>query len=178
MQGALKGLGSYDAASGTAGPMLGDPVLTGVQTAISHALETVVGTTTYNSLPSLGITAQTDGTLAINSAKLQTALTSNFNAVSQLFSGSSGIAAQLGTQLAAALATGGIVDSRSETLVKENTALTTQTNALNDQMTALTASLTQQYSALNVLLSTLQTTSAYLTQAINSLPSVQSKANA
>jgi hypothetical protein len=37
-------------------------------------------------------------------------------------------------------------------------------------MTALSASLTQQYSALNTLLSSLQTTSSYLTQAFASLP--------
>ncbi len=41
-------------------------------------------------------------------------------------------------------------------------------------MAALTTSLTQQYSALNNLLSSLQTTSAYLTQAFSSLPQVQS----
>ena len=40
-------------------------------------------------------------------------------------------------------------------------------------MTALTASLTQQYSALNTLLSSLQTTSAYLTQAIRQPAAVQ-----
>jgi flagellar capping protein FliD len=42
-------------------------------------------------------------------------------------------------------------------------------------MDALSASLTQQYAALNVLLSSLQTTSGYLTQAINSLPSNTTK---
>jgi flagellar capping protein FliD len=45
-------------------------------------------------------------------------------------------------------------------------------------MTALTASLTQQYSALNTLLSSLQTTSSYLTQAFASLPQVDGTANA
>ncbi len=45
-------------------------------------------------------------------------------------------------------------------------------------MTALTASLTQQYSALNTLLSSLQSTSAYLTQAFASLPTVQGTPNA
>jgi flagellar capping protein FliD len=40
-------------------------------------------------------------------------------------------------------------------------------------MTALSASLTQQYSALNTLLSSLQTTSAYLSQQFASLPTVQ-----
>jgi len=174
---ALKSLGSYDAASGTAGPMLGDPVLTGVQNQLHQALEAVVGTSNYNSLPSMGIVTQSDGTMTVNSARLQTALSTDFSAVSQVFSGSSGVAAQLNTQITAELASGGLIDSRSQTLIKQNKALTTETNNLNTQMTAMTASLTQQYSALNVLLSTLQTTSAYLTQAIGSLPSVQGKPN-
>ena len=51
------------------------------------------------------------------------------------------------------------------------------TAALNAQMAALTASLTQQYSALDSLLSSLQTTSSYLTQAFASLPTVQSSSS-
>ncbi|MGH8253995.1 MAG: flagellar filament capping protein FliD [Steroidobacteraceae bacterium] len=177
LQSSVAGLGSYDAASGTAGPMLGDPLLTGVQTQIRHVLQTVAGSSTYSTLPSIGITTQKDGTLSADSSKLQAALTGNFSAVSNLFNGASGVAAQLETTLTKQLASGGTIDTRSQTLVKQNKALTDQTTALNKQMDALTANLTQQYSALNVLLSTLQTTSAYLTQAINSLPLVQSKAN-
>jgi flagellar hook-associated protein 2 len=178
LQGSIASLGSYDAASGTAGPMLGDPLLTGVQTAIYRVLQSVIGGSAYDSLASLGITTQKDGTLALDSTRLQSALSGNFTAVSQLFSGSGGIATQLNSLLTQQLASGGTIDSRSQTLVKQNQALTDQTNALNTQMDALTASLTEQYSALNVLLSSLQTTSAYLTQAIGSLPSVQSKQNA
>jgi flagellar capping protein FliD len=40
-------------------------------------------------------------------------------------------------------------------------------------MNALTASLTEQYSSLNTLLSSLQSTSSYLSQAFNNLPRVQ-----
>ena len=177
LQTSVAGLGSYDAASGTAGPMLGDPLLTGVQTQIRHVLQTVDGNAVYSTLASIGITTQKDGTLAADSGKLRAALTGNFSSVSKLFNGANGVASQLNTLLTKQLASGGTIDSRSQTLVKQNKALTDQTNALNKQMNALTANLTQQYSALNVLLSQLQTTSAYLTQAINSLPLVQGKSN-
>ncbi|MBS0386862.1 MAG: flagellar filament capping protein FliD [Proteobacteria bacterium] len=177
LQGTIASLGSYDAASNTAGPMLGDPLLTGVQTQIRHVLQTVDSSATYSTLASIGVTTQKDGSLAADSSKLQAALTGNFGAVSKLFSGDTGIASQLDKLLTQQLATGGSIDTRGQTLVKQNKALTDQTAALNKQMDAMTANLTQQYSALNVLLSTLQSTSAYLTQAINSLPLVQSKAN-
>ena len=178
LQTALAGLGNYDATTATAGPMLGDPLLQGVKGQIDKALYSQVGSASYNTLASIGITTQKDGSLAVNSATLQKALSGNFSAISQLFSSTNGVAAQLNSQIGAALASGGAIDSRSKTLTTQNTALSTQTTKLNDQMNALTASLTQQYTSLNTLLSSLQTTSAYLTQAFAALPTVQGKANA
>lgn len=178
LQGTFAQLGSYDSTTNTAGPMLGNPVLSGIQGQVNQTLHSLVGTSTYNTLASIGITTQKDGTLAVNSATLQTALSSNFSAVSQLFSGTNGIASRLNSQITSELATGNSIDSYSKTLIAQQNALTQQTNQLNDQMTALQASLTQQYSALNALLSSLQTTSAQLSQAFAALPSVQGKANA
>jgi flagellar hook-associated protein 2 len=180
LAGTFSQLGSFDSTTGSAGPMLGDPLLSGVKSQISHALYSVVntGSSTYNTLASIGITSNSDGTLSLDNSKLGSALATNFSAVSALFSGTNGIATSLNTLVTQNLATNGAVTSRSQTLVKQENDLTKQTNDLNTQMTALTASLTQQYSALNTLLSSLQTTSAYLTQALAALPSVQAKSNA
>jgi len=173
---AIQPLGSYDAGTNTAGPMLGNALLSGTTNQIQQALYSVVntGSSTYNSLASIGITTNTDGSLSVNNATLTNALSTNFSAVSQLFSGTGGVATQLNSQITSDLSSTGDFSSASNTLVQQENALTTQTNTLNTQMTALTASLTQQYSALNVLLSSLQTTSAYLSQQFASLPLVQS----
>jgi len=173
---AIQPLGSYDASTNTAGPMLGNALLSGTTNDIQQALYSVVntGSSTYNSLASIGITTNSDGSLSVNNTTLNNALTTNFSAVSQLFSGTGGVATALNSQITAALGSTGDFASASNTLVQQENALTTQTNQLNDQMNALTASLTQQYSALNVLLSSLQTTSAYLSQQFASLPLVQS----
>jgi flagellar hook-associated protein 2 len=172
---AIAPLGSYDAATNTAGPMLGNALYTGTTNQIQQALYSIVntGSPTYNSLASIGITTNADGSLSLNSATLSNALSTNFSAVSQLFSGTTGVAAALNTQLTSDLGASGDFASASSTLTQQENALTTQTNQLNAQMTALSASLTQQYSALNVLLSSLQTTSAYLTQQFATLPLVQ-----
>jgi flagellar hook-associated protein 2 len=177
---ALAPLGSYDASTNTAGPMLGSALLSGTQNQIQQALYSIVntGSSTYNSLASIGITTNSDGSLSLNSATLSNALATNFSAVSQLFSGSSGVAATLNTQLTAALNSTGAIAATSTTLVQQENALTTQENNLDSQMNALSASLTQQYSALNTLLSSLQTTSAYLSQQFASLPTVQGIPNA
>ena len=178
LQGSISRLGSYDSTTNTAGPMLGNPVLTGIQGQINATLHSLVGNSAFNSLASIGITSQKDGTLAVNSTTLQTALATNFNAVSQLFSGANGIAGKLNTQIDSDLSTGNSIDSYGKTLIAQQNSLTQQSNRLDDQMTALTASLTQQYSALNALLSSLQTKSSQLSQAFASLPTVQGQANA
>ena len=178
LQGVFTQLGGYDSTTNTAGPMLGNPVLTGIEGQINATLHSLVGTSTYNTLASVGITSQKDGTLAVNSSSLQTALSTNFTAVSQLFSNSSrGVAAQLNSQINSELATGNSIDTYGKTLIAQQNSLTDQSNQLNDQMTALTASLTQQYSALNALLSSLQTTSSQLSQAFAALPTVQGQRN-
>jgi flagellar hook-associated protein 2 len=177
LAGSIAQLGSYDSTTGTAGPMLGDALLSGIQNELRSTLYSIVnnGSSTYTSLASVGITTKSDGTLNLNSSKLQTALTSAPGAVSALFSGTNGIASKLNTQLDAVLGSGGSIDSRSKTLVNTENALTQQSKDLDKQMAALTASLTQQYATLNTLLSSLQSTSAALTQQLSSLPVVQQK---
>ena len=175
LQSTFATLGGYDASSATAGPMMGNAVLTGIQNQVQRALYSVVatGSPAYNTLASIGITTQSDGTLSLNSGTLSAALGTNFSAVTQLFSGSAGVASTLNTEITSALGSSGSITEAGQTLTSQENALTTQSNQLNQQMAALSASLTQQYSALNTLLSSLQSTSSYLTQAFSSLPQVQ-----
>jgi flagellar hook-associated protein 2 len=175
MHSSLTSLGSYDASTGTAGPMLGDALLQGVQNQIRQTLNSMVGSSAYNTLASVGVTTNSDGSLSLSSAKLATALSTNVSAVTQLFSGTTGIATTLNTQLTSELASNGPVNTRGQTLVTQENSLTQQQTDLNTRMAALSASLTQQFSSLNTLLSSLQTTSSYLSQAFASLPTVQGK---
>jgi flagellar hook-associated protein 2 len=175
MQGSLASLGSYSSTTDTAGAMMGNPLLLGIQNELNSALYSIVdtGSSTYNSLASIGITTNSDGSLSLNQATLSTALSSDYSAVSQLFSGTSGVATSLNNQITSDLAAGGPISTTSQTLVQQENSLTEQSDQLQQQMNALSASLTQQYSSLNTLLSSLQTTSSYLTQAFASLPQVQ-----
>jgi flagellar hook-associated protein 2 len=180
LAGTFQTLGGYDAATSTAGPMMGNALLSSIQNEVQAALYSVVdtGSSTYNSLASVGITTNSDGTLSLNSSTLANAMSTNFSAVSQLFSGTGGVASSLNSLLTQNLGTTGAIASSSQSLTSRENALSAQTTQLDDQMSALSASLTQQYSALNALLSSLQTTSSYLTQAFASLPQVQGSPNA
>lgn len=180
LQSALVQLGGYDSSTNTAGPMMGDAALQGIQSQIQQALYSVVntGSSTYNTLASIGITTNGDGSLKVDTGKLSAALNGNFSAVSQLFAGAGGVAAALNTDISGTLGANGSITTEGQTLTTQENSLTQQSDQLQTQMTALSASLTQQYSALNALLSSLQTTSAYLSQAFSTLPQVQGKANA
>ena len=180
LQSTLVQLGGYDSATNTAGTMMGDAGLHGIQSQIQQALYGIVntGSSTYNTLASIGITTKADGTLSVNGATLSAALSSNFSAVSQLFSSTGGVAASLNGDISSALGPNGSLTAEGNTLASQENSLTQQSNQLQTQMAALQASLTQQYSALNSLLSSLQSTSSYLSQAFSSLPLVQGEASA
>jgi flagellar hook-associated protein 2 len=177
MQKALATLGNYDSSSRTAGPMMGDAMLQGIQSQIRQTMNGVVGTgaSTYNTLVSVGITTNKDGTLSLDSGKLAAALNTNINAVGNLFGGTNGIATTLDSQLTTELGNDGSISSRGTSLLKQEDALTQRQTDLDSRMAALGASLTQQFSALDSLLSSLQTTSSYLSQAFATLPQVQTK---
>ncbi|MEL4881683.1 flagellar filament capping protein FliD, partial [Shewanella algae] len=70
---AIQPLGSYDQTTGTAGPMMGDTVLSGVQNEIRSALYGIVntGSSTYNTLASVGITTKSDGSLNFDATKFK-----------------------------------------------------------------------------------------------------------
>ena len=164
-------LRSYDSASGTAGPMLGDSLVTGIESQLRRTITEVVGSANppYQTLASIGITTQADGKLAVNSAKLNTALDSDFESVGRLFGSEQGIASKLFAQMDDRLKDGGAIDQRSETLVKQQEAIADRKDAIDARMLAKQQAYIQQFTRLDTLLSQLQVTSSYLTQQIESL---------
>ncbi|MDD2914128.1 MAG: flagellar filament capping protein FliD [Gallionella sp.] len=74
----LKDSSSYDPATKKAGILQGDASVRTIQSQIRSLLgRSLTGNLTYTNLSQVGITLQKDGTLALDSAKLQTALASN-----------------------------------------------------------------------------------------------------
>lgn len=166
-------LGGYDAATQTAGPMLGDSLLTGIDSQLRRTLsEAFTGNASYQTLASVGITTQTDGTLAVDEAKLQQAVNGNFDEVARLFGAENGVAAKLFAQADERLKSGGAIDSRSENLVQQQRALERRQEDVNVRMQQVLQRYIRQFTALDTLLSSLSTTSAYLTQQLDQLSSL------
>lgn len=84
---AVKGVSSYNAGSKTAGPLFGDVTVRALQTNLRAQLsKTVEGLPGgINTLAEIGITFQKDGSLAVDSSKLDTAIKNNASTVGGLF---------------------------------------------------------------------------------------------
>ncbi|HEU0276362.1 MAG TPA: flagellar filament capping protein FliD [Rhodanobacteraceae bacterium] len=169
VQGA-QNLSSYDATSGTAGPLLGDPTLMTIQSQLATVLSGQAGTNAnLNTLGAAGITLQDDGTLSVDTTKLGNTFAENPQALSNLFSSTSGYASQLNKLVNGYLGTGGLIDSENQTLNAESQQLQTQQQALQAYTAQLQQMYVKEYSNLDVTMSDAKQTTSFLTSQLASL---------
>lgn len=174
----LSKLGSYDSTTKTSGAMLGDSLLTGIESQLRRVLSTPVTANSgaYQTLASIGITTQADGSLALDETKLQSSLSGNFDAVARLFGSENGVAAKLFAQVDERLKTGGAIDARSKNLVEQQKDLQERQDTVDARMQTALQRYIRQFTALDTLLSSLQTTSSYLTQQLDQLSALSKSA--
>ena len=106
---------------------------------------------------------QVDGTLKLDSSTFNAAVADNFSDVSNLFSSASGFATRLNTWATSVVQTGGLIDTRTTNLNTTITEYNDQISRLELRMTALQKQYTTTYTNLNMMLSNMNATSAYLT---------------
>ena len=166
MQGQLHALGSYDAAAKKGGPLLGDFLLDSAEFQLTRGMtDQVVGVGGgSSSLAAVGITTNADGSMSVDSTKLQAALTSDSGSVARMFSGANGVATRLGTVLSNMLSSGGAIAARDTNLTTSQKDIIDQTARLDAQMVLVQQRYLAQFNALDALMSQLQSTSNYLTQ--------------
>ncbi len=85
--GNINKLTSYNADTKQAGLLIGDSTVRTISSRLSSLLTNTVGGLdgAYRALVDIGITTQADGTLAVDSTKLDTALTNNFDDIGRIF---------------------------------------------------------------------------------------------
>lgn len=162
---------SYNSQTGVSGVLLGDSSLRSLNSQLNQIIGNPVSGAglSYDSLASLGVSVQKDGTYSVDATKLQAALSANPDQVKTLVQTVSG---KLDTFVNNWVGSNGMVDGRVNSLNDQLTSLSNQRTQLDTQMTALQNRLLAQYSALDTLVATMKTTSDYLTQQLASLPSV------
>ncbi len=162
----LAALRRYNPTTREAGPLLGDALLRGIESDIRRQISTAATTADppYTSLAAIGITTTKEGTLQINDAKLQAALTDDFDAVGRLFASTDGVTARLGASLDKALASDAQIANRTTNMQNQRRSLEKDTAALDRRMEAVEARYRAQFTALDTALAGLQSTSNFLTQ--------------
>ncbi len=109
--------------------------------------------------------------MALDSTQLTTALSTDPNGVARLFTDTTqGFATRLGSLAQQLVTPNGIVDGETQGLNSQISFLQTQIDNQQVRLTAERQSLRQQFSALDALLGTMQTTSNFLTQQLAALP--------
>jgi flagellar hook-associated protein 2 len=169
----LKKLTSYDAERRQGGPLFGDGGVRNLVDQLRRELSSSAGQTgaAFDTLASIGITAQVDGKLAVDTADLDAAFTASFDAIGELFGGEdTGLAVKLDRLLEPYLASQGVFDSRADSLKSSIEAINDRRELLNQRLAALQTRYTKQFNALDSLLAQLQGTSNFLAQQLGNLP--------
>lgn len=174
MQGQLTALGKYDATTKIAGPLQGDSLLLGISNGLTRdATNRVAGLTgQYDSLAAIGITTDVNGQLTLDEAKFDKAFAAEPEGVAALFGGSEGVAARLSKRIESALSGTSAIAARDRQLAETQRRIQTDTERLNQRMASVEQRYIKQFTALDTLLSQLNSTSKYLNQQLESIASI------
>ena len=170
---AIRGVSSYNAETRTAGALNGDATVRG----ISARLRSIIGASgigdgTLQSLADLGIQTQRDGTLKLDPAKLDAALTRDFAGVSTLFSTQNGVATRLEGMLDGLLDRGGLLATRTEGLDRQLEAIEAEREKLNIRLEKFESQYRARFAALDALVAELQSSSDFLLAQLQNTASI------
>ena len=167
-----------DAQDTSNGALLGDSTLRTIQTQLKSMLSSSTGSSAYKTLAQIGITSDpSTGKLTVDSTKLESALKTNSADIKDIFVGdgkTTGITTTMGSNLTSWLSTTGIIQAATDGVSKTLNNLTTQYNAASDRIDTMMARYKAQFTQLDVLMNSLNSTSSYLTQQFDTSSSSKS----
>ena len=164
----IKSRFAYGTNTTAGGALAGDGTLRVMQDQLRDIFNTPASGGTLTSLAEVGIAFQKDGSLLLDSSKLDSAMAANFSDVANLLSSSTGFATRLEDWAKSALAAGGLIDTRTQSLNQYVKDQNDAVDRLENRMTALQKKYTAEYTNLNLMLSRMNATSTYLTQQLSS----------
>jgi flagellar hook-associated protein 2 len=160
----VKDLGRYDPESEEAGALVGNSTLRSVQSQLRQAVGDSVSSATsdFNSLAMIGITIDRTGVMALNDSEFSDALSSNRNAVSDVFSSENGVAARLDTRLDQYLQSGGTFDLQTKSLNNQLSRYSDDRDSVQLRLDNMEQVLMRQFIAMDVAVGQFQSTGSYL----------------
>ncbi len=143
-----------------------DSTLRGITNRLSSTLQTVSGTSKYNTLGSIGLSLQKDGTLALDSSKLETALNADPSSVSTLFAGNgstTGVMTSLSNAIASYNQTGtGLLTQHTSNLQAKITDYTDNINREQDRLDQYQTLLQKQFTQMDTTVTSNNSDLSYL----------------
>jgi flagellar hook-associated protein 2 len=170
-------LGNYDEETKTGGILLGNSTLRTVSSSIKSLFQSAVSGTTgsdYKYLSNLGLEFQKDGSIVFSSSKLATATNDDFEAVASMVAS---FGTQAKTLTDGMLSTTGTITAASDGLQATIDSIDEQRTRLEARLEKIEARYVAQFSALDSLISQMNSTSTYLTQQLANLPSTNKKSS-
>lgn len=152
------------------GALVGDATARTLLNTIRNELVNVQGDGALRALTDIGITTQKDGTLAMDSTKLDKAMASNFGELSGLFTGDKGLDSRPDAKLKPYTEAGGILEQRNKAMTETITKIDDQKEALTRRITSLQERLYKQFNAMDLLVGQLSNTSSSLLASLENLP--------
>jgi flagellar hook-associated protein 2 len=144
--------------------LTGDATLRNLQTQMRDIAATAVGSGNLTHLFDVGISFKADGTMQLDNTKLNSAMATNFNDVATLFNSATGFGTRFDQWAKSTLAIDGTIANHTAAINKSISSISDQISTLETRMTALQKQYSAQYTALDVALTRMNQTSAYLTQ--------------
>jgi len=163
----VQALTSYDATTRTAGTLLGNSTVNTLMSRLRQILgqSNTSSTGSVKSLSDLGITTSVDGTFSQDAGKLAAALSANLTSVTDLLSGTNGLASKLDNILDPYTSGGGLLDTINQGLNKGLSDVSAKRTALQVRLDTYSAMLTKQFNAMDSAVAALKQTQTYITQA-------------
>ncbi|MBO3275788.1 flagellar filament capping protein FliD [Pseudomonas schmalbachii] len=152
------------------GALVGDATVRSLVSTMRNELVTTNGDGGVRVLADLGIMTKQDGTLELDSTKLDKAVSENFEDIASLFAGDNGLAARMTNKLKPYTDTGGVLELRNKALQGTLSSVDKQQEDLNRRISALQERLLKQFNAMDALVGNLQSTANSLTNQLASLP--------
>jgi len=168
-----------DAQDSSNGALVGDSTLRTIQTQLKGLLTNAASSSNYKTLSQIGISSDpTTGALKLDSAVLKTALDKDPEGIKEMMVGdgkTTGITTKIATNLSGWLSSTGIIQAAKDGVSKTLNNLTDQYNKMSTRIDNLIARYKAQFTQLDVTMSSLNSTSSYLTQQFDNMTSSSSK---
>ena len=160
----VRTLTAYDPTNKVAGALNGDSATSSVQDQLRRALNATPASLkggAYDQLTKLGISTATDGSLTVDATKLQTAFDADPSGVAKAMAA---YGTAMNTVTTSQIGDSGLITGHINSFNSEVKDIDNQTISMNYRLTQTETRLKAQFSSLDTLVSSMNSTSSYLTQ--------------